>query len=187
MFGVGTTPNGVDLFAGHVNPTNGFRRVPMLGNSGSRLSLTLNGIPNGVPIYWGVQAVDTAFAGGPLATNVFFPPSISAVNPPTGPTAGGIPILLIGTNFTTNATVTIGGKSASVTAGIDPNTQIFCTLPAGQGTNVPVIVTSGGVASAAANFTYDLPAVTNVSPAIGPTPGGITVTLEGNNFGTSGT
>ncbi|MGN6555361.1 MAG: FG-GAP repeat domain-containing protein [Verrucomicrobiota bacterium] len=65
---VGSTPGGIDLFAGHVNATNGFRRVPAIGNAMLRHSLPLTGLTNGQTVYWSVQAVDTAFAGGPFAT-----------------------------------------------------------------------------------------------------------------------
>jgi hypothetical protein len=64
----GSTPGGIDLFAGHVNAANGFRRVPALGNAMLRHTLPLTGLTNGQTVYWSVQAVDTAFAGGPFAT-----------------------------------------------------------------------------------------------------------------------
>jgi len=64
----GSTPGGIDLLSGCVNSTNGFRRVPALGNAMLRHSLPLTGLTNGQPVYWSVQAVDTAFAGGPFAT-----------------------------------------------------------------------------------------------------------------------
>ena len=64
----GTTPGGNDLLSAHVNATNGFRRVPAMGNAMLRHSLPLTGLTNGQTVYWSVQAVDTAFAGGPFAT-----------------------------------------------------------------------------------------------------------------------
>jgi len=64
----GTTPGGIDLFAGHVDATNGFRRVPALGNAMLRLTLPLTGVTSGQTVYWSVQAVDTSFAGGSFAT-----------------------------------------------------------------------------------------------------------------------
>src|SRR5205814_939114 len=63
-----TTPGGNDLLSAHVNATNGFRRVPAMGNAMLRHSLPLTGLTNGQTVYWSVQAVDTAFAGGPFAT-----------------------------------------------------------------------------------------------------------------------
>jgi hypothetical protein len=64
----GTTPGGNDLVSAHVTATNGFRRVPAMGNSLLRHSLPLTGLTNGQAVYWSVQAVDTSFAGGPFAT-----------------------------------------------------------------------------------------------------------------------
>src|SRR6185295_8750776 len=64
----GTAPGGNDLLSAHVNATNGFRRVPALGNAMLRHSLPLTGLTNGETVYWSVQAVDTSFAGGPFAT-----------------------------------------------------------------------------------------------------------------------
>jgi len=51
-----------------VNATNGFRRVPAMGNATLRQSLPLTRLTNGQTVYWSVQAVDSAFAGGPFAT-----------------------------------------------------------------------------------------------------------------------
>ncbi|HMJ89504.1 MAG TPA: FG-GAP-like repeat-containing protein [Candidatus Acidoferrum sp.] len=64
----GTRHGGNDLLSGHVNATNGFRRVPAMGNAMLSHSLTLTGITNGQTVYWSVQAVDTSFAGGSFAT-----------------------------------------------------------------------------------------------------------------------
>src|SRR5204863_8077742 len=72
----GITPGGNELLSAHVNATNGFRRVPAMGNAMLRHSLPLAGISNGQTVYWSVQAVDSAFAGGPFATEtstVFLP------------------------------------------------------------------------------------------------------------------
>jgi FG-GAP-like repeat len=64
----GATPGGSDLLASEVNVTNGFRRVPALGNACLRSSLPLTGVTNGETVYWSVQAVNNAFTGGPFAT-----------------------------------------------------------------------------------------------------------------------
>ena len=79
----GTTPGGNNLLSAHVNATNGFRRVPAMGNAMLRHSLPLTGLTNGQVIYWSVQAVDTAFAGGPFATetSVVSLPQLSVTRP----------------------------------------------------------------------------------------------------------
>ena len=64
----GTTPGGTDLLAAHVSGPTGLRQVPAPGNAQLRLSLPLAGVTSGQTVYWSVQAVDSAFAGGPFAT-----------------------------------------------------------------------------------------------------------------------
>jgi len=80
----GTTPGGTNLLAAHVNATSGFRRVPALGNAQMNLSLrlTLTGVPLGQKIYWSVQAIDTAFAGGAFATESAFTNGFALVSVP---------------------------------------------------------------------------------------------------------
>ncbi len=63
----GTTPGGTNLIAFH-SDASGFRRVPAMGNAQKPQFLPLAGVTNGQTIYWSVQAVDSAFAGGPFAT-----------------------------------------------------------------------------------------------------------------------
>ena len=48
-----------------------------------RHSLLLTGLTNGQTVYWSVQAVDTAFAGGPFATetSVVSLPQLSVTRP----------------------------------------------------------------------------------------------------------
>jgi hypothetical protein len=75
----GTTAGGTDLLAAHANPTTGFRRLPVLGNAQLRHGLPLTGVTNGQTVFWSVQAVDSAFAGGPFAseTSVVSLPQLS--------------------------------------------------------------------------------------------------------------
>jgi len=70
----GTAPGTATVMAPMSNLANGFRRVAQAGNVGQKRqwSLSRSAFPNG-QIYWGVQAVDQAFAGsafttGPTAT-----------------------------------------------------------------------------------------------------------------------
>jgi hypothetical protein len=62
---VGTTPGGGDVVS-PMAAANGFRRVPQMGNVRG-LSWSSSALPIAKPLYWSVQAVDTAFAGGPFA------------------------------------------------------------------------------------------------------------------------
>src|SRR5207247_433033 len=75
-------------------------------------------------------------------------PAITGISPANGPTVGGLPITLTGSNFGTSGTVTIGGKSCPTTS--YSATQVVCTLPAGQGAQVPVAITVSGQTAIAA-------------------------------------
>ena len=116
------------------------------------------------------------------------PPSITAISPATGPTAGGVPVTIDGANFGTSGTVTFAGQALPAAAVSSwSQTAIVVTEPAGEGTNVPVGVTVAGQTSNVLDFSYDPPSITAISPATGPTAGGVPVTIDGANFGTSGT
>jgi hypothetical protein len=63
---VGTARGSGDVFSGMVDPTTGYRRVVQLGNSNHNLSWDIE-FPGLGTYYWSVQAIDTAFEGGPFA------------------------------------------------------------------------------------------------------------------------
>ena len=67
----GTTPGGFDLIS-PMAAGNGQRRVVQMGNAQESLSRTIKGLPLGQPIYWSVQAIDTAFAGSAFAPEQTF-------------------------------------------------------------------------------------------------------------------
>jgi hypothetical protein len=78
----GTTPGGEDL----VSPSSaasGWRRLPAMGNAQNRLFARFSGFPLDQPIYWSVQAVDTAFAGSAFAPEQVFTTLITPT-PPSG-------------------------------------------------------------------------------------------------------
>jgi hypothetical protein len=81
---VGTTPGGSDI----VSPTaatDGTRRLPALGNAQQTLRVPLTAARMG-RVYWSVQAVDTAFAGGPFSAESSF-----NLWPTLGPDSGPVP------------------------------------------------------------------------------------------------
>ncbi len=113
------------------------------------------------------------------------PPSVSSVNPSTGPVAGGTSVTVNGSGFANNATVSFGGTAATnvqVTSG----TAISCKTPAHGAGQVAVAVTNPDAQSGvlANGFTYQnpTPAITSLDPAGGSTAGGTVVTIHGTNF-----
>jgi acid phosphatase len=86
-------------------------------------------------------------------------PTVSAVNPTSGPTAGGTSITITGTNFAAGATVTVGGTAATGVI-VNNSTTITATTPAHAAGTVDVVVTnSNGQSGSKTNaFTYNAPA-----------------------------
>lgn len=111
-------------------------------------------------------------------------PTLTTVQPATGPTLGGATVTLTGTNFTSDADVTFGGGAAAAVTVVDENT-ITATTPYGVAGAVDVrVVTTRGAATLADAFTYvpALPTLTGVSPQTGLEIGGTPITLTGTNF-----
>ena len=128
---------------------------------------------------------------GSLANGFTFvaPPAVTTVSPTSGPSAGGTAVTLTGTDFTTGATVTIGGVAATNVVVVSA-TSITLTTPAHSAGAVTVVVTNpdGQSGSLANGFTFVAPpAVTTVSPTSGPSAGGTAVTLTGTDFTTGAT
>ncbi len=114
-------------------------------------------------------------------------PTVTAVSPIAGPTAGGTTVTITGTGFAAapgTGAVKFGATNANYT--INSNTQITATSPANAaGTYDVTVATPGGTSatSAADQFTYiPAPTITSISPTAGPTGGGTSVTITGTNF-----
>jgi hypothetical protein len=112
-------------------------------------------------------------------------PRVVSVSPATGIATGGMPVTIVGANFSTAPRGTsIGFGAAAATNVVCLNTTA-CTAvaPPGAGT-IDVTVTVGGATSLprdSGQFTY-VPVVTAVSPTGGPENGGTDVSITGAGF-----
>src|SRR5207302_1987426 len=68
-------------------------------------------------------------------------PSISVVRPPSGSTSGGTALVITGSNFLPNPTVTVGGKAATNISVVNNHTITASTPPHASG-RVNVTVTN---------------------------------------------
>jgi hypothetical protein len=105
--------------------------------------------------------------GGTNAGNTLFtyvtPPTVTAVNPNTGSTAGGTAITITGTDLTGASAITVGG-TACTNVIVASATSATCTTPAGTaGTASVLVTTSGGTNVGNTLFTY-------VTPVAAPIP-----------------
>ncbi len=113
-------------------------------------------------------------------------PTVLAVIPTSGPNTGGTAVTISGANFLAGATVDFGANAATNVTVVN-STEVTATSPAGSVGVVDVTVTTKGGTSAktsADQFTYvsTVPTVASISPTVGPTSGGTTVTVSGTNF-----
>ena len=111
-------------------------------------------------------------------------PTVTGINPNTGPPAGGTSVTITGTNFNGATAVRFGGNAAASFT-VNSATQITATSPAGTGTVDVTVTTPGGTSapSSADQFSYvSAPTVTSVNPNTGPPAGGTSVTITGTNF-----
>ena len=67
---IGTSPNLVDTLSPMAQLSDGWRRLAAIGSQNENTSWTINSLADGT-YYWGVQAIDTAFAGSPFALGTF--------------------------------------------------------------------------------------------------------------------
>jgi hypothetical protein len=112
------------------------------------------------------------------------PPTLSSITPARGPVQGGTRITLTGTEFLAGASVRVGGVPAFALSVVSP-TEITAVTSAGAAGPADVTVTNfdGQEATLPMAFTYDpAPTLEGVSPIVGSTAGGNTVTLTGRDF-----
>jgi len=115
-------------------------------------------------------------------------PTVTGLNPTSGPAVGGTTVTISGSGFgTTTPAVTIGGLAATVTAS-SPTSITAITPDVSVGGVGQVRVTTTGPAAgtspavAASQFTYVSPQVTSVVANRGPATGGNRVTITGSGF-----
>jgi glucose/arabinose dehydrogenase len=115
-------------------------------------------------------------------------PTVTSLNPSTGPASGGTAVTINGSGFATTAGGTTAkfGADLATAVSCSSSTQCVATSPIGIGT-IDVTVTVAGMTSATSAsdaFTYigGPPSVTGVSPATGPAAGGTVVAITGTGF-----
>ena len=109
-------------------------------------------------------------------------PTVTGLNPSTGPATGGTTVTVTGTNLTSATAVKFGANNATNFT-VSSATSITATAPPGATGTVDVTVTTtGGTSATVATDKYTYvggPTVTSISPAAGPSSGGTAVTING--------
>ena len=111
-------------------------------------------------------------------------PTVTAIAPPSGTTAGGTSVTITGTNFTGATAVTIGGTAATAFSVVSATSITATTPPGSLGAADVVVTTPGGTGTGSGLYTYVTlpPTVTAILANTGTTLGGTSVTITGTNF-----
>lgn len=113
------------------------------------------------------------------------PPNIVSVSPDAGPLTSAGTLVITGTSFRANATVTVGGNPCPVTDESGLPSSIECTIPdnVAAGPEDVVVTNEDDQADTFSSFTYQLsPLLSGVTPDAGAISGGYNVVINGNNF-----
>ncbi|MFF2493331.1 IPT/TIG domain-containing protein [Agromyces sp. NPDC058064] len=117
----------------------------------------------------------------PLSFTYVPAPVLTALDPDRGPTSGGTPVTITGTDLAGATEVTVDGVPVTFTQVSD--TEITFETPAHAGGPADVVVTTPGGESNPLPFTYVVGAVlTALDPEEGPTSGGTLVTITGTDL-----
>lgn len=109
-----------------------------------------------VPSGSGTVAVTVTTVGGTTASlnySYFDTPTITTIDPISGPVSGGTAVTITGTNLSSTIQVTVGGTAASF--GVINSTTVSIITPTGTvGAADVVVTTTAGSATAVGGFTY---------------------------------
>ena len=141
----------------------------------------------GVPVGQGVNQSVYVTSGQSVSLQAaplsYLPPVVQTISPLSYDTAGAAMMSIIGTSFGTQGSVTVGGISCPLTGVGYSNTMIVCVLPAGQGVNQSVVVTSSAqLSSPSGLFSYSPPNVTSLGSQ-DSTGAAVYIILSGTSFG----
>ena len=163
-------------------------RASFTVDSDTQITVTIPPAPAGVPGVAGISVVspvprDTS-KSVPLY-NYVSTPTVTGVSGNFGLVSGGTTVTVSGTGFTSGTTVQFGSIPAtSVT--VHSNTSLSVVSPPNSAGVAEITVTNQvgtSAVSLADQFTYlPLPAVTGVSPAVGPAAGGNNIIITGTTF-----
>lgn len=192
-------------------PTTGGTMITVTGNNfgppGTMAVVTINGAactevmvighttltcktPAGAGINQDIIVTISGQSSSPAPLWNYNAPVLTNLFPAQGPTTGGTFVQASGINFGlpgTTASVTIDGVSATNVM-VTGHTTLTFLSPQGSGINNDVVVTIENQPSIPVPlWSYHAPTIASVNPQVGPTQGGTSVTMAGQNFGPPGT
>ena len=159
-----------------LNPVLTLGGKPVQLISQSHTSITFNAPPGEGVLIPVVLTVGRRTATSTLS---YLTPTITSIAATSRPTSGGTTFTISGSNFGLSPSVSVDATPVGIIS--RSHTSLECTLPPGFGINRSVGVRVAG-AVAGANFSYDPPAITSISPQTVTGEGGETLSILGANL-----
>ncbi|MBI3072048.1 MAG: IPT/TIG domain-containing protein [Deltaproteobacteria bacterium] len=116
------------------------------------------------------------------------PPHVSSIVPSTGPSSGGTPVTIYGTDFADAGGATLGGVPLTQFLVVNPTTITGVTASLSEGQQ-NVVVTNALFGSSPETVLFAVTpnfTVTSISPKAGSQDGGISITITGSSFSDAG-
>jgi hypothetical protein len=137
--------------------------------------------------HWVMQVVAFSISG--IATTA---PTVTSINPTSGPTTGGTGVTITGTNFANGAVALFGTaptgislQNCLVTSTTNPTTMTCNTPPDNAGPkDLTVVNVDGQNGSLATAYDYSTnpPTISNINPTTSTSNGNAAITITGTNF-----
>lgn len=105
------------------------------------------------------------------------------ISPNQGSVSGGSTITITGVNLSNAIAVHFNENAATITA--NTPTMVTVTNPPGYGVNEVTVVTAGGTSNPLSFYYILNPIITSISQLSGPTAGGNTIQINGQNLSTA--
>ena len=162
------------------------QRRPVSVSSSTTIHAT---IPTGaIAGTWNVVVVNSDGQTG-TGSNLFTvlpPPTFTSITPSVGNTGGGQSVTIVGTGFVSGGSlaVSIGGSPATGVT-YSSSTSITAVTPSGTAGSKWVNITNGngGTVNTTGAYTYVTPPTfTSITPSVGNTGGGQSVSIVGTGF-----
>jgi hypothetical protein len=201
---VGTPTPLVSSFSPTAGAFTGGAEVTILGSNfengvvvrfGSIAGTIVTTSPNRIVVKAPAQAMGTVSLAvvNPSGKGVLLPsaftyrttaPSVTNVEPKTGPAAGGTEVTISGTGFQSGVSVSVNGLLGTVLSATSTTLKVRMPAhaPAVVGLTVTNVDSQSAVAASAFTYVDSGPAITHVLPEYGSESGGSEVTIVGSGF-----
>jgi IPT/TIG domain len=125
-------------------------------------------------------ALSALMLGAPPALAVS--PTVTSINPTSGPATGGTSVKVRGTGFVAGATVRIGSEATEVKV-VTAEEITARTVASAAGADEVVVKDTNGSSTGGIKYTYVAPPIVeSITPNQGPTSGGTSVKIKGKGF-----